>query len=62
MRGSKPASEAMTRTTSSSAVLREFTIQSWSRYWPNTSAASPRGRSADDGVPRLHGVEPSGTP
>src|SRR6266576_938164 len=56
-RGSKPASEAMTRTTSSSAVLRELTIQSWSRYWRNTSATLPRGRSPEDGVPRLHATE-----
>ena len=31
-RGVKPTSEARVRTTSSSAVLREFTIQSWSAY------------------------------
>ena len=60
-RGSKPASEAMTRITSSSAVLRELTIQSLSRYRPNTSTAVPPGpRSPEDGVPRLHDVAPSG--
>ena len=31
-RGAKPTREARVRTTSSSAVLREFTIQSWSAY------------------------------
>jgi hypothetical protein len=59
IRGSKPASEATTRITSSSAVLRELTIQGWSRYRWNTSTAVPRG-PGPDGVPRLHGVGPSG--
>jgi predicted Rossmann-fold nucleotide-binding protein len=35
--GSKPAIEASVRTTSSSAVLREFTIQGWSRNRVNTA-------------------------
>ena len=47
-------------TTSSSAVLRELTIQSWSRYWLKTSTAVPCSRPGADGVPRLHGVWPSG--
>ena len=58
IRGSKPASEATTRITSSSAVFRELTIHASSRYRRKTSTAVPRG-PGPDGVPRLHGVGPS---
>ena len=60
-RGWKPASEPTVRTASSSAVLREFTIQSWSRNRSNTASESPRTRLDRAGTPRLQAVDHSGT-
>jgi hypothetical protein len=59
MFGWKPANDAMTRTTSSSSVLREFTIQSASRYRTNSSNAVLRARPDRDGTPSPHSVVPS---
>ena len=53
----------MARMTSSSAVLRELTIQSRSRNQPNTSGALARpgdGGPELDGRPSPHRVCPSG--
>ena len=61
IRGSKPAIEASVRTTSSSAVLRELTIQSCvaeRREDRRARRRRPGGRRA--GTPRPHGADHSG--
>ena len=52
----EPASEASVRTASSSAVLRELTIQSWSAY--SARSVGFRVRRPVAGTPRPHGTLP----
>ena len=58
MRGVKPTREARVRTASSSAVLREFTIQSWSAYV--RQVGRPARRRPVAGTPSPHGTSHSG--
>src|SRR5918993_2626399 len=57
-RGVKPTREARVRTASSSAVLREFTIQSWSAYSARSVALLVR--RPVSGTPRPHATSHNG--
>jgi hypothetical protein len=60
MRGVKPAMAASVRMTSSSAVLRELPIQSWSRNRAKVWSVVVPGAIWLAGTPRPHGAVHSG--